>query len=179
MVRIPKTSTIRNRPDWAKLLTSVDPQAKDGFGFEGTYISPGRLVSEADLRPTPAHPPIPILLEMCLLGETKRGKRSPMTYILWRYQGGKWHEIARSEGLSWEWAIDLRPIAIRALQASRGAIAEDATPDLEATAGRIAEFLDEQIAALDAVDRARVLSTLHDVLAERLCSLGRVGQSVG
>jgi len=180
MVRIPRSSEVRGRPEWGKLLTRVDPEAKDGFGFEGTFIAPGRYVEESELRATPAHPAIPILLECCLLGKVQSGhRRSPMTYILWRYENRAWHEIARSEGLSWEWAIDLRPIAIRALEAAHGRKSEPSKPDLEATTVRIAEFLDWELAAIEAVHRAQILAALHDVLAARLSNLdGKVSPSV-
>lgn len=181
MIRIPRSSPVRNRPDWAKLLTSVDPEAQDGFGFEGTFISPGRYVEESELRPTPAHPAIPILLESCLLGKVvgKGHRHSPMTYILWKWENRAWHEIARSEGLAWEWAIDLRPIAIRALDAAHGRKNEPSAKDLEATTIRIAEFLDSELQAIEAVHRAQILAALHDVLAARLSNLdAKVSRSV-
>jgi hypothetical protein len=172
-VRLPCSSPRNVREKFVKLLSYVDPDAEHGFGFEGAFFRPGEIVTDAELHPTDAYPQIPVALEYM------RGpaygipghKRSDSIYILWRYDDAiaEWRELGRAVSFAWEWAIELRPIAVRALREARGGNLE-LMPDLPAIAGRIALFLDGELKSLEAPHRRKVLGVLHDTFAARLCA---------
>lgn len=177
-VRIPRSSARRVEACYAKLLERVEPDAHDGFGYLGSFLKPGSTIEESELWPTPHHPPVPVILECCLLGESGWGhKRSLFTYILWKYSAGKFEEIARTKAQHWEWAIELREAAIRALEV-RGKFPV-VLPDIEALAGRIQKLLTVELAGLDLQDQRKILAVLHDYFAVHLVLEGvEVCQSV-
>ncbi len=146
----------------------MDADAQSGFGFEGKLLRPGSVVTDAQLRPSADYPEIPVLLEYSRMpANGKRGhNRVDALYILWRLHGSEWREIGRSHSASWEWAVDLRPLAVRAL-AQKAVLA----PDLSAVQNRIAASLAQELRGLEAVQQWRVLAIIHDQLASRLCSL--------
>lgn len=172
-VRLPSSSAPRERDSFLKLLSYVDPEAEHGFGFEGVLLRPGSVVNPSELRPDNRWPETPIVLEYArgaAFGPPGRRRREQI-YILWRYdmETGAWRELGRSISESWEWALDLRPLAVRALKEARsrsGVI--EITADLPAIAARIATFLDGELKPLEARDRARVVGVLHDQFAKRL-----------
>lgn len=172
-VRLPCSSDRNSRDRFAKLLSHVT-EADQGFGFEGKFLRPGATLTEAELRPTAAYPPVPILLEY-MRGpayKTESGRRTDSIYILWRYdrEANTWRELGRATSFSWEWALDLRPLAMRALREARGGALVRVMPDLVAIAGRIATVLDGELKPLEAAERSKVLGVLHDQLAARLCA---------
>lgn len=155
-----------------KLLSSVDPDASHGFGFNGTFFRPGKIVSEGDLHPTPEYPEIPVLLEQSLApahGIPGHRRRDTIT-ILWRWQPtlNSWCELVRTVSVGWEWALELRPLAVRALAEARGARPMMPIDEL-AIADRIAAFLDHEMSVLPPLDRVRLLAVIHDQLAGRIC----------
>ena len=172
-VRLPCSSARACREKFLKLLFYVDPDAEHGFGFEGAFFRPGSTLTDTELRPTAAYPETPIALEYM------RGpaygipghKRSDSIYILWRYDlsADAWRELGRAVSFSWEWASELRPIAVRALREARGGNLE-LMPDLPAIAGRIAVFLDRELKFLELPHRKKILGVLHDQFAARLCA---------
>lgn len=166
-IRLPAGSGVRSRHGYLKLLSRVDPEAQNGFGFEGCLLRLGAIITPAELRPTPDYPEIPVLLEYSTAPSHAAGarRRSDSLYVLWRWQDGAWCELGRAASASWEWAVDLRPLAIRALAQEK---AVEAAPDLPAIAHHIAGFLDEQLKILKPPDRARLLGILHDQFASRL-----------
>jgi hypothetical protein len=172
-VRLPCSSPRRCREKFAKLLAYVDPHADHAFGFEGTFLRPGATVTDAQLRPTPAYPETPILLEYTRgpAYGIRGHQRSDSIYILWRYDHkvDEWRELGRSISFAWEWALELRPLAVRALREARGSQLE-IMPDLPAIAGRIAGFLDRELRSLEDAHRAKILGVLHDQFAARLCA---------
>lgn len=121
-VRIPRSSPRSCRDSYAKILMSVDPNAQHAFGFEGRVVKPGGVVTNAQLWPDARAPRIPIVLECASVpGQGKRGhNRREWLYILWRYNPDQdeWTEIGRSFSVAWEWACELRPLAVRALRES-------------------------------------------------------------
>jgi hypothetical protein len=177
-VRIPCSATRASQRFWAKLLTSVDPDAQSGYGFEGSVLRPGATVPLEALWPTPAHPEIPIVLECAGAANPERGHRRNLqanTYLLWRFDPVRktWSEIARSASESWTWAIDLRPIAIRALEESRGKAVEIFAGMTEVTA-RVSQLLDVEIRRLPPPDRVLALAVLHDEFCIRIARLAPV-----
>jgi hypothetical protein len=172
-VRLPASAPRNIREKYLKLLSSVDAEAEHAFGFEGKFFRPGTVLTDAELRPTDAFPLMPIVLEFF------RGpaygipghRRSDYVYILWRYDDdtNAWRELGRAASCAWEWAVELRPIAVRALREARGANLE-IMPDFPAIAGRIALFLDAELKPLEPLHRIKVLGVLHDAFAARLCA---------
>jgi hypothetical protein len=165
-VRLPCSSARTCREKFIKLLTDVDPDAEHGFGFEGKFYRPGAVLTDAELVS-------PIALEYMrgpAYGIPGR-RRSDSIYILWRYEDatGAWRELGRAVSFSWEWAAELRPLAVRALREARGGHME-IMPDLFAIAGRIALVLDRELKSLDPPHRHKVLGVLHDQFAARLCA---------
>jgi len=172
MVRIPRTSTRASQRFFAKLLTRVDPNAATGFGFEGTILRPGSMIPLSALWPTPAHPAIPIVLEYAGNPNPVRGparRLQPDTYVLWRFDPEKktWSEIARALGEGWTWAIDMRAIAIRALEESIGTAVE-VFSGLNEVLVRMRQLLDQEIHRLPPPDRPRAVAVLHDEFSIRL-----------
>lgn len=176
-ITLPCSSPRSARSKFAKLLRHVDPDADHAFGFEGVFLRPGATVSDAQLHPSPDYPETPILLEYA------RGpaygipghKRCDSIYILWRYDhhSNEWREIGRAVSVAWEWAIELRPLATRALREARScsdSLQVEVMPDIPAIAGRITVFLDRELTTLEAPQRMKVLGVLHDVFAARLCA---------
>jgi hypothetical protein len=175
LVRIPCTSTRASQRFFAKLLTRVDPDAQNGFGFEGTIMRPGSIVAMAALWPTPAHPEIPILLECAGNPNPARGHNRHAqsdTYILWRFDPAikEWVELARSSSESWTWAMDLRSVAIRALEESRGRQIQ-VFAGLHDVLVRMRQMLDREIQQLPPPDRGRAVAVLHDEFCFRLTRL--------
>jgi len=167
--RLPSSG--RGRHAYLKLLSRVDPDAQNGFGFEGSLLRPGAWASAAELRPSADYPPIPVLLEYT--SGAVRGvaghRRADSLYVLWRWEPGRWRELGRASSLAWEWALDLRPLAIRALAEARGDLPIVVmAPDFAAIAIEISGFLDEHLRILSPGDRIRLLGVLHDQFAARL-----------
>lgn len=164
-------SSPRKSPDkFMKLLRHVDPDADHGFGFEGVFLRPGSTVTWAELRPTLEFPATPIVLEHGRAPATGPAghRRAASLYILWRYQGNAWHELGRAASMSWHWAMELRPLALRALQEARGGLVLAARADLPAIATRIAVAIDSELRALDAPERRKVIGVIHDQFAARI-----------
>jgi hypothetical protein len=166
-IRLPAGSGVRSRKAYLKLLARVDPDAENGFGFEGSLLRPGAWVTRAELRPAPNYPEIPVLLEYSMAPShaSGAGRRSDGLYVLWRWSGdaNDWRELGRSCSAAWEWALDLRPLAIRAL-AQESAI----QCDMGLIAREITTFLDAKLHILAPPDRVRLLGILHDQFASRL-----------
>lgn len=174
-VRLPSSGPRKSRDKFIKLLRDVDPDAEHGFGFNGAFLRPGAVVTDAELRPDDAYPAIPILLEhmQCAPAFATGGvKRLDSLYILWRYDeaSGGWRELGRSSSASWQWALDMRPLALRALQEARGGAVAVILPDLPAIARRIATALDAELKGLEDGQRVKVIGVVHDELAARLSS---------
>jgi hypothetical protein len=92
-------------------------------------------------------------------------------YVLWLWQPRiqQWRELARAVSEAWEWAVELRPIALRALKEARGeASAGRKAADLDGIADDISVFLDKQLDSLEPANRARLLEIIYDQVASRL-----------
>lgn len=174
LVRIPCSSKRNSSIAFAKLLYRVQPEAQNGFGFEGTLLRPGKLVPWSALWPTPEHPKEPVLLECAgaAAGKAAGGWRrhgQEDLYILWKFDpvGKKWREIGRSTSDSWTWAIDLRPLAVRALAESKGTAVE-VYADFMLTIQRLNVLLDAELAKLPVHERSRAVAVLHDEICSRI-----------
>jgi hypothetical protein len=150
-----------------KLLSHVDPNAEHGFGFEGRVLVPGCTVTLAEICPSD-YPDTPVLLEYAQVrAQAKRGhNRREQLYVLWRLDlvSYEWLELGRSQSMSWEWAVDLRPLAVRALARPQ------VMPDLVAVQNRIVAALARELDSLEAAQQARVLGIIHDQLACRVAA---------
>jgi hypothetical protein len=173
-ITLPRSSPRKFRT-YAKLLYYVDPDDDTGFGFEGKIMRPGSVVSSADLRPGEEYPVNPILLEYAeapALGHRGHNRKEQL-YILWRFDWDLniWIELGRAMSVAWEWAIDLRPLAVRALKESRSvAQIMPIMPNVGEIAGRIFVVLDGELKRLEPPDQKKVLGILHDQFACRLCA---------
>jgi hypothetical protein len=181
LVLIPCSSKRNSSLAFAKLLSRVSPDAENGFGFEGTLLRPGHRVPWTELWPTPDHPKIPILLECAgaASGKAASGWRrhgQEDLYILWRFDpvDKKWRELGRSVSDSWTWAIDLRPLAIRAIEESKGTAVE-VFADFMLVIQRLQRLLDLELDKLPHKERGRAIAVLHDELCSRLLRVKAVG----
>jgi len=142
----------------------VDAEAECGFGFEGRLMRPGITVTDAELRPTAEYPETPVLLEYAqVAAQAHRGhNRRESLYVLWRFdaEGNRWHELGRAYAQSWECALELRAIAVRALRPR-----VDVMPDLTAIEARIRAALAGELAQIEPGYRGQVLAIIHDQLA--------------
>lgn len=155
-----------------KLLSSVDPNASHGFGFNGTFFRPGTFVSEAELQPSLEYPKTPVILEQSLAPAhgIPGHQRCDTITVLWRWEAtlNGWRELGRTVSVGCEWAFEMRPLAIRALAEARGDAVEAAIDEL-AIASRISAFLDHELSVLGPPDRLRLYAVIHDQLALRIC----------
>jgi hypothetical protein len=172
--RIPKTATRRGAISYAKLLTRVDPNARDGYGFEGKLLQPGALIHESELGIHDSKPAAPILLECTdIEGIHDAGSRHyrnrrmwDKLYILWRYEreSSTWIEIARTQCHSDEWVETLREPARIAL----GKASWEVVPSVAETITRIRGLLDQELQNLEDGARRQVLGELYDQFAARI-----------
>lgn len=175
-VRIPRSSPRSYRLDYAKILTSVDPDAEHAMGFVGQIVRPGTVVTAAQLWPDEKAPRMPIVLESGWApGQEKKfgHNRRDRLYILWRYnpERDEWTEVGKAQSVAWEWAIDLRPLAVRLMREARPAVEVMAINFLEVQ-DRIAALLERELTGLEDPDRWKVLGILHDQLAWRVAQSG-------
>jgi hypothetical protein len=171
-IQLPQCSGVRTRKAYLKLLSRVDPDARDGFGFEGALLRPGARVSAEQLRPSADYPEIPVILEYSVAAASgiKGNRRAPALYVLWRWKPEiqQWYEVGRACSHSWEWAIDLRPLAIRALAEARDtAETVGVSTNLNEIAEMIEAFVENQLSFLLPPDKPRLLAILHDQFAAR------------
>jgi hypothetical protein len=163
-IQLPHSSPRNCRNAFIKLLSHVNPEADQGFGFEGKILRPGSVVTEAELRPTDEYPERPVLLEYAQApAQGKRGhNRTESLYVLWSLdaQSNTWRELGRANAVSWEWAVDLRPLALRAMQQR-----PQVMPDLLAVEMRIMAVLERELASVAAAQQSLVLAIIHDQIA--------------
>jgi hypothetical protein len=122
-IRIPATETRRGDDRaagvkaWAKVLKRVAKDAKNGYGFEGNFVTRGELVNDDEVDDGA------VILESA--GNDGSGKYPEPVYVLWRRVGDQFVELARAAGR--EWAFRLRDVARDALSqpAVRVAVVED------------------------------------------------------
>ncbi len=168
--RIPKTATRRGAISYAKLLTRVDPQAHDGYGFEGKLLRPGQLISGIDYSK-------PLIVLECTdiegvhdpASRHYRNRRKwDKLYILWRYERDSkcWIEIVRTQ-CQHEWVEVLREPARIAL----GRVSWQIVPSVAEKISRIREFLELELRDLEDSQARQVLGELHDQFASRMVKL--------
>jgi hypothetical protein len=166
-IKLPRSAARRGALTWSKLLTRVDAKAQNGFGFEGRVLRPGALIGIDELG-EPA-----VLLEYAgFTGAPRRDesgwghRRCADLYILWRYDRarGEWAELARARSVNWEWALDLRPIARRALEGP-----PPEPPEERTAIARVLSLVDAEIEGAGHQTLLDVMAALHDRLAARVC----------
>jgi|SRR5579862_120005 len=174
-VKLPRTGSQKDKTrTFLKVLFRVAPGLQNcGYGFEGHVLRPGDVIPEKLLRPTETYPPQPICLECA----GPIGDQKETLYVLWRYEGRLWVEIARARSRTFDWAIDIRPLAVRALSEQGYPIRKLLDPEqLAQLAARITELLDKEIAAIDPEFVNAVLCVAHDGIAARLAATGGDGK---
>jgi hypothetical protein len=158
------------KDDFAKLLRCVDPDAKCGFGFEGVLLKPGSTLTAAELRPSAEYPAAPVVLEMARVLEDAPAaqRRYEDLVVLWRYSRERavWIELGRARSKSWEWAIELRAIAVRAIEEQR--VRVQVVVNVVEIQARIVTAIERELAGVFGSDRWRVLSVVHDEIARGL-----------
>jgi hypothetical protein len=174
IIRLPRSGSRKEPNTFLKLLHRVDPGLEhSGFGFHGIYFKNGAIVPEGALRPTADYPPNAIVLECC----GRVGSDGEIEYRLWRLEMRQWIEIARARSRSWEWAIDLRPIAVKALASQGYPLERRIDPaQLARASSRISGMIDSELAGLDPDVGESVLAIVHDALASRLAAAGNGGR---
>ena len=178
--KIPKSSPRAEPLAFAKLLSRVDPKAVNGLGFDGVILRPGATIPEATLWPTEEFPSTPLLLEYAgrvrISGRGRDRDVFESLYILWRWSCERraWEELARSHSESWQWAIDLRPVALRALAESNGGVEVLPCLGLDARATRLAEDLDRELEGLEPQDCILLMGKLGGILHDRVA--GKLAQ---
>ena len=158
-VRLPVSSSRRSAIRFIKLLERVDQKPMNGFQFGGRFLRPGALISEADL------PQRAVLLEGA--GSEGSGRRdSKYLYILWQFDWGRreWVELARVWAECWEWAMELGPIAQRALEPVQP------VPDVRRAAERLSAVIQREMAAFEEAQRAQLAAVLHDRFATHIAA---------
>jgi len=159
-VRIPSSAPRRTALKYAKLLRRVRSVSRCGLDWEGTFIHPGALVEETDLRPSPDWPEHPCLLECAGISKAGRGhNRSELLYSLWQYDHDRhdWMELGRASSQTWTWAADLAPLAKRAMG--------ERAVDLGDIVYRIHIFLAAEMDRVPEGQRGMVAAIAHDALA--------------
>ncbi len=161
-IRLPRTATRRGGLCFAKLLESVDPKAKDGFGFKGRILEPGARIDENELGANP------VVLECTEIEGShaiRKRKKWERLYILWRWDAERreWAEIARIQSQGSDWAVLLREAARFAL----GKISWAIVPRVADVVERIRLVVDRELANLEREQRSEVLAELHDELAAK------------
>jgi hypothetical protein len=177
LIHLPRSSGRNTQPAYCKLLKRIRrSNIPSPLDFEGTLFRPGQYVEASALHPDPEYPEIPIVLEAAgTVGVSRGHNRAPAVYILWRFDPGKsdtgWTEIGRAHSQSWEWAVDLAPLAERAIAEARSTALVQVLPSLPVIVKRIAKVMDEELAVLEAADRPKFLAGLYDQLATRMVAL--------
>jgi hypothetical protein len=164
-VRIPSSASRKSPCTYAKLLRRVRNPACSGFDFEGEFFRPGVMVEERELRPSAEWPVGAVLLECAGISKAVRmnrphgDARSEYLYILWQYDPARhdWFELGRAISMNWDWAMDLAPIAMRAIGGRPF--------DVGAVADRIEAAIWRELEALPEDVRGRVAGVAHDWLA--------------
>ena len=139
-----------------KLVTSIDPDVVSGFCFRGRLARPGETVGAGELAGA-------VVLECA--GSDGSGRRdSPYLYILWVWEEQAWREVARTWAQSWEWALELAPVARRILERGGGL---RKVVSIASVVQRIRRELDGELAELPPQERRKVVGILHDEFAVR------------
>lgn len=165
-VLIPRTSQSRGALGYAKLLCRVRPR-RTFDAFEGTLLRPGARIDEADLRPAPDYPAIPILLEYAGHDSSGRGhRRSNDIYVLWRYDAAAcgWLELIRCTCQGADWIEQLKPIALREIARSSEPVDARHAADV---CGRVLGVLDQALERLDRDERHLVMSFVYQAFSAR------------
>ena len=155
-VRLPRSARKRHAGDWIKVLSRVDPKAFDGFGFEGKVLRPGEAIPRVEL-PEPA-----ILLEYA----GSAGGREYL-WVLWRYdrERREFRDLAQVRATGYEWAVAIRPIAVRELRAEP----EHIVPfDYEGARDRVLRFLEMELEGAPVGGDRRLCAMLDDSLLARI-----------
>lgn len=173
-VRIPRSSPRSCQTSYAKILRRVDADAGNAMGFEGDFVRPGAVVTDAQLWPDEQAPRIPIVLECASVpgqGHKTGHNRRDWLYILWRYSPERyeWTEIGRAISMCWDWAVVLRPLAVRALRESLPRV--EISVNFVEIDRRIAAMIDAELSGLEIVHQHQVLGILHHHLACRAANM--------
>lgn len=168
-IRIPRTCSRRDVSCWAKLLSSVDSGAHDGFGFHGIFLRCGREIPESALWPDATYPRMPVLIECA--GPVSTGCRNETLWVVWRYDQGRFLDIARSVSAGPEWAIELVPIARRAIERQAGPRVVKKPAQI---ATELARTLDRELEPLSDPEKAATLDCIYHQLAVRLAEADEV-----
>jgi hypothetical protein len=137
----------------------------NGMAFLGARVKSGTSVEETALRPSAEFPERPLLLEFAgNLPGAWGHRRTDSVYILWRYEFGRWREVARALAVDASWVNVLRPVAIRELAGPRGTPPETITQ-------RIVDTLDAQLEMVPKHERYAAMSIIYDLFASRCAQL--------
>jgi hypothetical protein len=168
LVHLPRTATSRNAITYIKLIHSVKiDHTFGGYRFDGPLFRPHATIEEAELRPSPDYPKIPLLLECAGPAAPGLGhKRAKQLYILWKYDPARrdWDEVARTAAVDRDWTVDLGPIARRELQTKPILV------DPPGIADRVLLKLEDELEPLERRAQRLVLLAVYDRFASRVAN---------
>jgi hypothetical protein len=163
--RIPRTCVDKRQQTYVQLIHRL--KSHSAIPFEGRLLKTGSQIEEADLRPAPDWPEIPVLIEYAGNDRSGRGhNRSNDLHVLWRYDwaGHEWIEIARVTSQGPEWLCHLMPIIRSELNARPPNCVEAA----QAATGRVMALMDAELDLLELEGRDRMVSFLYDRFTARM-----------
>lgn len=163
-VSIPRSGG-RREATYAQLVLRV---RRSGL-IDGRFFRTGAQVEESALRPSPAYPEVPLLVEFAGSDGTGWGhNRSPDIHLLWRYDYLRhgFDEIARVRSHGAEWLFHLEPIIRRHIH--RPPV--DYTSEAREAAARVLAALEGELDQLEDESRARALAVLYNQVTARFAA---------
>jgi hypothetical protein len=132
-----------------------------GASFEGKIYSPGRVLERSEL-------PAPLVVLECAgpTGPARGHRRAAVVWILWEWRDEQWIELARSAAVNWEWTLDLRGPALRALHPDRELF--DVLREGRELAEGILDLIDKRLETEREDLRQSTLGALYDRVSARM-----------
>jgi hypothetical protein len=161
-IRLPRSSLGRLPRSFVQVLVEITDEPM-GLGFHGPVFAPGTKV------PLAVFARRPVALE-CIGAPQRKGRREPITWILWTWDGFEWREVSRAAAVNWEWTLDLRAPARRLLDPEDAIGAAVATS--RAVADRLMEIIERALAAQPEAVKTGAWSYLRDQAIMRLVGWG-------
>lgn len=94
-VTCPKTNYGQEYCEWAKVIHSVDPNTKDGYGYDGDWVKRGTQIEVVEGE----------LVVECAGYKSKRDEYRDFNklHILWKFNSmsQSWEEVSRSTDRDW------------------------------------------------------------------------------
>ena len=133
--------------------------------FEGKLLKPGSSIEESALWPDEEYPPTPLLLEYAGTDGSGWGhNRSNDIYVLWRYDRGRFIEIARCISQGADWVATLRPLALAEIGRERAPVDAHAAA---AISERLLGVLDLELERLSEAEKVLLMNLIYQEFSAR------------